>query len=93
MALPKVPVMMSIRPITPQYSAVPRPCSPIKPTAWLSSTMVSASNSSARSQMPLRFAIYPSIENTPSVAMRIFLQPKARASSSFARRSSMLLFL
>ena len=56
-ALPRVPVMMSTRPCTPQYSGVPRPVSPMKPTAWLSSTITSAPYSSARSQMPCRLAI------------------------------------
>ena len=58
-----------MRPITPRCSCVPRPLRPMKPTAWESSTITSASYLSARSQMPARLAIVPSIEKTPSVAI------------------------
>ena len=34
--LPRVPVIISTRPSTPQCSGVPRPVFPTKPTAWLS---------------------------------------------------------
>ena len=38
-ALPNVVVMMSTRPPTPWCSQVPRPVLPMKPVAWLSSTI------------------------------------------------------
>jgi hypothetical protein len=47
-ALPRVPVMMSILPITLQCSWVPRPVLPMKPEACDSSIMVSAPYFSAR---------------------------------------------
>ena len=61
-------------------SGVPRPASPTKPTAWESSTIVSASWRSARSQIADRFATMPSIEKTPSVATSLKRAPAASAS-------------
>ena len=69
-ALPSVEVMMSTRPATPQCSGVPRPVGPKKPVAWLSSTITSASYRSARSQISASGATSPSMEKTPSVAIR-----------------------
>ena len=60
---------MSTRSVTSCSSGVPRPFGPTKPTAWESSTITSASCRSARSQIPARSAMWPSIENTPSVAI------------------------
>ena len=50
-ALPSVPVIRSTRSATPWSAGVPRPSGPTKPTACESSTMTSASYSSASSQM------------------------------------------
>jgi len=88
--LPSVPVIMSTRSITPQCSCVPRPVLPIKPTAWLSSTITKAPYWSAKSQIAFRLATIPSIENTPSVAMS--LKRALWASFSLASKSSILLF-
>jgi len=55
-ALPSVPVRMSTRSVTPKCSGVPRPRGPTKPTAWESSTITRASNSSASSQIAGRSA-------------------------------------
>ena len=59
--------MASTRPITPWCSCVPRPLGPMNPTACESSTMTMASWRSASSQISASGAMYPSIENTPSV--------------------------
>ena len=92
-AFPNVPVMISTRPSTPQYSAVPRPVFPTNPTAWLSSTITSALYLSARSHTPFKLQMIPSIENTPSVAISLILAPASSASFNFASRSSISLFL
>ena len=42
-ALPSVEVITSTRSMTPWCSGVPRPVLPMKPVAWLSSTISSAS--------------------------------------------------
>ena len=83
--------MMSTLPITLQYSCVPRPVLPMKPTACESSTITRASYFSARSQIDLRLAMIPSIEKTPSVAISRNLA--SLASWSLASRSAMSLFL
>ena len=62
----------------------------MKPTACESSTITRASYLSARSQMPGRLAMMPSIEKTPSVA--IIRNRASAASCSFASRSAMSLF-
>ena len=69
-ALPRVEVTISMRPATPQYSGVPRPVGPKKPVAWLSSTITSASYRSASAQISASGATSPSMEKTPSVAIR-----------------------
>ena len=92
-ALPSVPVMMSTRSMTPKSSGVPRPPTPMKPTACESSTKTRAPNSSARSQIPSSGAYDPSIEKTPSVTMTLRLAPAATAASSCARRSPRSAFL
>ena len=51
-ALPSVLVTMSTRSATPCSAGVPRPPGPMKPVAWQSSTITSASYRSANSQMP-----------------------------------------
>src|SRR6201987_101077 len=68
MALPSVPVTMSTRSITPKCSGVPRPPGPTTPTACESSTITSASYSSASSQIRSSRAREPSMEKTPSGA-------------------------
>src|SRR5205814_630483 len=50
-AFPRVEVMMSIRPSTPQCSAVPRPVLPTKPVACESSIMTKAAYLSAKLQI------------------------------------------
>ena len=90
-ALPRVPVTTSTWSVTPNSSGVPRPFSPTKPTAWLSSTITSASYRSARAQISSSGATYPSIENTPSVAISRYRA--SAASFSWASRSAMSRFL
>ena len=74
---------------TPQVAGVPLPERPTMPTAWLSSTITIASSSPARSQMDLRSAKVPSMENTPSVAIMRYRAP--RASTNLASSSAMSL--
>ncbi len=90
-ALPSVLVTMSTRPITPACSALPRPVLPTKPVACESSTSTVARWRSARSQIDLRSATVPSMLNTPSVAIRTWRQPFARASPRQRSRSAMSL--
>ena len=59
----------STRSVTSCSSGVPRPFGPTNPTAWESSTITRAPWRSARSQIPARSAMWPSIEKTPSVAI------------------------
>mmetsp|Transcript_25080 Transcript_25080/g.59765 ORF Transcript_25080/g.59765 Transcript_25080/m.59765 type:complete len:226 (-) Transcript_25080:512-1189(-) len=86
-AFPRVLLMMSTSPWTPHSSSVPRPVGPRNPVAWHSSTNTSASCFLARRQISLSGAMSPSIENTPSVAIRRVLAEAA--SFSFASRSAM----
>ena len=88
-ALPSVPVKMSMRSSTPLASAEPRPVSPMKPVAWHSSMCTSAPYCLARRVISSRGAMNPSIENTPSVVIMIVRAPSARACSSCASRSAM----
>ena len=78
-ALPRVPVMISTRPSTPLYSAVPRPCFPMKPTAAVihhDQRMVLV----CQITDPLRLQIIPSMEKTPPVAISLILAPAESAS-------------
>ena len=68
-ALPRVPVIISILPITPRYSCVPLPVFPKKPVAWHSSTIIMALYFSASATITSNCAIVPSIENAPSVTI------------------------
>ncbi len=70
-ALPSVDVMMSTSPRTPQCSTAPRPVAPRKPVACDSSTITIASYRFARSTISRSLATSPSIEKTPSVAIRM----------------------
>ena len=69
-ALPSVPVVTSIRSITPCSSAVPRPVGPSTPVACESSTANRTSLPRQIRASSRRFASSPSIEKTPSVIMR-----------------------
>jgi hypothetical protein len=53
-ALPKVEVRIST--FTPARCGVPRPCGPMKPVAWASSTMTRASKRSASARISLSLA-------------------------------------
>ena len=68
-AFPNVPVKMSILSYTPNCSATPCPVGPTTPAECDSSTITSALYFSASSQILSIGATFPSIENTPSVAM------------------------
>ena len=61
----------------------------MKPVAWQSSTIVTASYFAASASMSFSFAKVPSIENTPSVATMMNRAPSARACFSCRSRSSM----
>ena len=90
-ALPRVPVITSTLSATPNSSGVPPPVGPTKPTACESSTITSASYRSANAQISSSGATYPSIENTPSVAISRYRA--SAASLSRASRSAMSRFL
>ena len=92
MALPRVPVMMSIFSSTPFTSAEPRPVAPRKPVAWHSSMCTSALYFFASAVISSSGAMKPSIENTPSVVISLVLQPAASAACSCASRSAMSQF-
>jgi hypothetical protein len=66
---------------------VPLPVFPMKPVAWLSSTITVARWRSARAQIWGSGATVPSIEKTPSVT--IVRKRQDCASTSFASRSAM----
>ena len=91
-AFPRVPVIMSILPITPFSSKVPRPVSPINPAAWHSSIITIASYFSANSDILSKGATNPSIENTPSVTISLKRALFSSAAISCASKSAMLLF-
>ena len=88
-ALPSVPVMISILPITLRNSCVPLPVLPRKPEEWHSSIITMASYLSARSQISSSFAMVPSMLKVPSVTMMRLR--RWLVSFSFASRSCMLL--
>ncbi len=88
MALPRVPVKMSIRSITPLTSAEPRPLAPRKPVAWHSSICTSALYLRASAVIWSSGAMKPSIENTPSLVISLVLQPAASAACNCASRSA-----
>ena len=78
--------MMSTRSMTPRSSCEPRPRAPMNPVAWESSTITRAPCRSARAQISCKRAIDPSMENTPSVAIRrtrAFCESLSACSSSF----------
>ncbi len=89
MALPSVPVKMSIFSITPLTSAEPRPVAPMKPVAWHSSMWTRAPYFSASAVISSSGAMKPSIENTPSLVIMMVRAPSSRACFSCFSRSAM----
>src|SRR6478672_11808523 len=87
-ALPSVPVKMSILSITPFTSAEPRPVLPRKPVAWHSSMCTSAPYFCASAVISSSGAMKPSIENTPSEVTMIVRAPSALACWSCFSRSA-----
>ena len=83
--------MSTVPGASPQYSSVPRPVLPRKPLAWHSSMKTIAPCFSASSQISFMGAMWPSMENTPSVATSLSRQ--SLASTSLASKSSMSMCL